>query len=234
MTEPDLADDQASSRPTLLERRRAATELEIALVAVELFTANGVAQTTVEDIAGGAGVSVRTFYRYFRSKQQAVTPLLRAAAAAWQRQLRSRAASAHLAEAGAATAIQAVRAAIRAALESMRTTISAPMADGIRGLLRAARSDAELAEAWDAVNGESERQLRPVLARLAGAPEHTRRVRLLAAIAADAVRIALETWAESGDANTTVAAEAEAVLDALAAGLLAGELEPARAGGAGA
>ncbi|MDP4504939.1 TetR/AcrR family transcriptional regulator [Nonomuraea turcica] len=65
-----------TGRPPLTERRKAATRLEIAREAVRLFTANGVAGTSAEDIAAAAGISSRTLWRYFPSKESCVLPLL--------------------------------------------------------------------------------------------------------------------------------------------------------------
>jgi hypothetical protein len=47
------------------------------------------------------------------------------------------------------------------------------------------------------VNQESEDRLRPVVAALAGPDADPLEVRLAAAAATDAIRIALETWAET-------------------------------------
>lgn len=66
--------------PSLNERRKAATQLDIARAACELFAEHGPDGTTAEDIAHRAGVALRTFYRYFRNKQEAVAPCSRAAA----------------------------------------------------------------------------------------------------------------------------------------------------------
>src|SRR5689334_11486652 len=55
----------------LTERRKAATQLDIARAACALFAEHGPDGTTAEDIARRAGVALRTFYRYFRSKQDA-------------------------------------------------------------------------------------------------------------------------------------------------------------------
>jgi AcrR family transcriptional regulator len=63
-------------RPPLTERRRAATRREIAREAVRLFTGSGVAGTSAEDIAAAAGISIRTLWRYFPSKESCVLPLL--------------------------------------------------------------------------------------------------------------------------------------------------------------
>lgn len=56
----------------LRERRRIETSAEIAEAALNLFEANGVESTTVADIALAAGISARTFFRYFPNKEAAV------------------------------------------------------------------------------------------------------------------------------------------------------------------
>jgi AcrR family transcriptional regulator len=57
---------------SLRERNRARTAEEIERVALALFETRGYAPTTVTDIAGAAGVSVRTFFRYFPAKEDVV------------------------------------------------------------------------------------------------------------------------------------------------------------------
>ncbi len=75
-----MAEKRANSgrtgRPPLSERRKAATRVEIAQEAVRLFTAKGVAATSGEEIAAASGVSTRTLWRYFATKEQCVRPLL--------------------------------------------------------------------------------------------------------------------------------------------------------------
>lgn len=60
----------------LRERRRAATRRDIEIAAADLFEAQGYDPTTVEQIADRAGVSMRTFYRYCRGKDDAIASLL--------------------------------------------------------------------------------------------------------------------------------------------------------------
>ena len=55
----------------LRERRRRQTEREIGDAALDLFEQHGIDGTTVDDIARVAGVSARTFFRYFASKERA-------------------------------------------------------------------------------------------------------------------------------------------------------------------
>jgi AcrR family transcriptional regulator len=58
--------------PTLLERRHQQTRAAIADVAVALFLERGFAETTMDDVADAAGVSRRTAYRHFPSKDDLV------------------------------------------------------------------------------------------------------------------------------------------------------------------
>ncbi|RAG85587.1 TetR family transcriptional regulator [Streptacidiphilus pinicola] len=47
---------------------------ELATAAMELFASQGYEETTVDQIAAAAGVARRTFFRYFRSKEEAIFP----------------------------------------------------------------------------------------------------------------------------------------------------------------
>jgi AcrR family transcriptional regulator len=67
---------ERTGRPPLTERRKAETRMEVARAAVRLFLAKGVAGTSAEEIAAEAGISVRTLWRYFPSKESCVMPLL--------------------------------------------------------------------------------------------------------------------------------------------------------------
>ncbi|MFE2012462.1 TetR/AcrR family transcriptional regulator [Streptomyces sp. NPDC059491] len=176
--------------PSLTERRKAATQLDIARAAAELFTAHGPDGTTAEDIAQRAGVALRTFYRYFRSKQDAVAPLLAGGADRWREQL---------AAAGPETGTGLARVLERSVAASL-TPADEAAAEGLRwtrGLLRAAAEDPALRAVWYRVNQESEERLREVVAGLAGPEADPLEVRLAAAAATDAIRVALESWAET-------------------------------------
>ncbi|MDI3423257.1 TetR/AcrR family transcriptional regulator [Streptomyces luteolus] len=177
---------------SLTERRKAATQLEIAHAAAELFTELGPDATTTEAIAGRAGVGLRTFYRYFRNKQDAVGPLLSVGGEQWRARLAATEPGTPLPEALHAAVEDALTPSDDAAVDGLRQT---------RGLLRAAADDPALRAVWYRVNQESEEQLRPVLATLLGPDAEPLRVRLAAAAATAAIRIGLETWAEREDTD---------------------------------
>jgi AcrR family transcriptional regulator len=58
-------------QPTRRERRRAAVSRDISDSALTLFETRGSAATTVDEIAEMAGISERTFFRYFSRKEDA-------------------------------------------------------------------------------------------------------------------------------------------------------------------
>ncbi|MEV8536916.1 TetR family transcriptional regulator [Streptomyces sp. NPDC051211] len=169
---------------SLTERRKAATQLDIARAACELFAAHGPDGTTAEDIAHRAGVALRTFYRYFRNKQEAVAPLLAGGGDEWR---------ALLAEEHPGTPLS--EALERAVTRSLTGPVA--VAEGLewtRGLLRASVDDPALRAVWYRVNQDSEEDLAPILTRLAGPTADPLRIRLLAAAATDAIRVSLEVW----------------------------------------
>jgi AcrR family transcriptional regulator len=65
--------------PTLRQRNRLAAMQRILATAMNLFDERGYREVTVEDIATAAGVSPRTYYRYFGTKEGLFTTDLHAA-----------------------------------------------------------------------------------------------------------------------------------------------------------
>ena len=61
----------AQARPDAAQAR-----LEVSRLACELFWEKGVAATSGDEIAAAAGLSTRTIWRYFRSKESCVEPVL--------------------------------------------------------------------------------------------------------------------------------------------------------------
>ncbi|MFC9230746.1 TetR/AcrR family transcriptional regulator [Streptomyces decoyicus] len=200
-------------RPSLTERRKAETQLEIARTAAALFTERGTA-VTADDIARASGVALRTFYRYFRTKEDAVAPLLADGVRQW------------IDELGAAPAgpdAPPVRETLERTARRSLTPADEPAAEALRwtrGLLRVMPDDPALRAVWHRVHHDSEEALAPVLARLTGAgPLETR---LAAAAANTAMRIAVEEWAAGDGAPEGAHGPAELVrrcMRALTAGL---------------
>jgi AcrR family transcriptional regulator len=64
-----------TTSPSLRDRRKAETWAALHDAAASLALESGVEQTTVEAIAESAGVSPRTFFNYFRAKEDAILGL---------------------------------------------------------------------------------------------------------------------------------------------------------------
>lgn len=62
--------------PTLAERKRQLVRDELSTAALQLFASHGFDATTIDAIAEAAGVSRRTFFRYFASKEDVIVEFL--------------------------------------------------------------------------------------------------------------------------------------------------------------
>lgn len=76
MTAPstDRATPDVGGAFDLRTRNRDRNRADVARLALELFDRHGFDQVTVDDIAEAAGISRRTFFRYFDTKEDAVLP----------------------------------------------------------------------------------------------------------------------------------------------------------------
>ncbi|XBH20466.1 TetR family transcriptional regulator [Jonesiaceae bacterium BS-20] len=198
---------------SLTQRRRIATQLGIARAAATLFTEHGVDGVTADAIASQAGISLRTFYRYFRTKEDAVAPLLAFGASQWR---------AAIASSGTGDP----RAQISSIMRQVLTPVDEESREGLRwthGLLRAAKADPALRSVWQRVNQDSEVALTRIIGNLVGPRTDPFTVRILAATTTAAMRIAVEHWStldEDPDGSLGIPARlAQESFDQMAAGI---------------
>ncbi|MEV7341456.1 TetR family transcriptional regulator [Streptomyces sp. NPDC093544] len=199
--------------PSLIERRKAATRMEISRAAAGLFMRNGLRATRAEDIARAAGIAPRTFYRYFASKEESLGPLFAAGAEKWAETVRDAPAHLTVPEALHHAVVQTMTPGVGVRAESLQW---------VRSLLRLAEGSPALLRVWGEACHNGERTLAEVLAARtptapeaavppsAGAPAPgsqpaggpsplSLELRLSAALASAAVRVAVEEWAAGDD-----------------------------------
>ncbi|MBP1162973.1 AcrR family transcriptional regulator [Rhodococcus sp. PvR044] len=197
-----MADPGAQAPLPLTERRRLQTQLEIAHCAAELFAARGASAVTAEDIATAAGISLRTFYRYFRTKEEAVTPMLAGGVRDWIHDLARGPRDLPAAEALERSARRALSRTDRAGVDSLRLT---------HELFRAIPGDPGLESVWFRIVHDTEESLVEVLRDLMGPEADPLDVRLMAVAGNTAMRIAIQTWADSDVAAGSDGTPAEIV-----------------------
>ena len=174
----------------LRRRARDAVRAEIAKTAFQLFTERGFDQTTVDDIAVAAGLSRRSFFRYFASKEDAVLGMLNAVGDAIAAELAARPAG------------EPPWASLRRALDVLVTTY---LGDPTVALARFRLIHHTPALRTTLLDKQDrwQRSLSQVLAaRLGVDPAHDLRPELLAAAALAALDVASRRWlASDGHAN---------------------------------
>jgi len=172
------SDIDTAPAPSTSEDKQSQARLRVSRHACELFWERGVAATTGDDIAAAAGLSTRTIWRYFRSKESCVEPVLAlsakrfiALASRWPDDL-------SLADHMAADMVD-------------NPLTERELADEIASLRIATLSATEpaLRTAYLMVHDDMERDFAPVIARRLRLPEGDLTARLFAAAVTAAFRV---------------------------------------------
>ncbi|WP_431032039.1 TetR/AcrR family transcriptional regulator [Streptomyces sp. P6-2-1] len=199
--EPDDADEGGGLRA----RKKLRTRRELRRAATRLYAERGAAQVTVQDICAEVGISPRTFFNYFESKDDAVFGL--------DHRLRQRV----VADLLARPAEQAPLPALREAILTAVPAVVAPDTEFTRrrALLRA---EPELLDRPLRNNRRMEEAVTAALASRTGAAPGDLYPHLVAATALAAMRAALRSWEPHSGAEGLTAA-LERAFGLLAAGL---------------
>jgi TetR/AcrR family transcriptional regulator, regulator of mycofactocin system len=172
-----------SQADSLRERKKALTRGRLEETALRMFLEQGYDQVRLEDICADALVSMRTFFRYFGSKEDLVLGRLRAHLALAERLFDSRPADERLADSVRAVIDQVAEDYVREPereLTRLRLVTTTPALE--TGILN--------------VFAGFERLVRDFAATRMTASRDARHARLLAAATVSAFRIGLEVWVD--------------------------------------
>ncbi|KAF1044964.1 MAG: putative mycofactocin biosynthesis transcriptional regulator MftR [Herbaspirillum frisingense] len=173
--------DSAPPPEGLRERKRRETRRRIAEVAQGLFMAHGYAATTLDDIAAQAGISRRTFFSYFKSKDDIILYWRDADTAALLAEL--------LKTSPDAEPLEAIRDLMVAHIGRF-TTEQMTVVDNLM------RSSESLLARKQAFYAEQEVMLFDALCQVWRHPEHRAKLRIVAMVSVGAMRLALQAWRE--------------------------------------
>lgn len=167
----------------LRERKRRETRDRIAEAGLNLFIKNGYEATTLDAIAEVSGISRRTFFYYFKSKEDILL--------AWQQGLPDAVRAAVLAESSDQRPIHAVR----NALLSLAAQLNSKQAVVIDRILR---SNEQLKASNQAKFLLMERAAFEALCELWPQARRRRALQIVAMVAIGTLRIAIDTWSDDG------------------------------------
>lgn len=163
------------------EKKRRETLERITQTALGLFAANGYEATTLDAIAEAAGISRRTFFHYFRTKEEIL--------AAWQTGLPDAFKSAILAQPDTAPPFEVVCGAHLHLAEHLD-------ADQALVIDRILRSSEQLRAANQAKYLLMEEAAFEALSQLWPQAERRQALRMVAAASVAALRVSIDTWAQ--------------------------------------
>jgi AcrR family transcriptional regulator len=167
-------------RPPVSDRQRQQQRLDISRHAVRLFAEHGVAATSGEQIARAAGVSERTLWRYFRTKESCVEPLLTKMLDAFRAVLRTWPPELELTEH------------LRAAYTPVLDSASGTDVEAVLAAIRMTHDEPALRAAYLMLRERSEDTLADVLAERTGVPADTFDIRMQAAAVNAILKVATD------------------------------------------
>ncbi|MEU6557132.1 helix-turn-helix domain-containing protein [Streptomyces sp. NPDC046915] len=178
-------------RPPVSDAARREQREKISRVAVRLFRDQGVAGTSGLQIAKSAGVSERTLWRLFRSKESCVEPLLSKTLDAFRDVLRTWPAESDLGK--------HLRASYAFLPDDSRADI-----DAVLSVVRMSRDEAGLRAVWLVLQERAEPTFADVLAARFGLSPDSPKVRLAAASMNAALRVVTDdfAWAAASTMDT--------------------------------
>jgi AcrR family transcriptional regulator len=172
------------------DEQRQRQRLDLSRHAVRLFAEQGVAATSGEQIAQAAGVSERTFWRYFPHKESCVEPLLTKMVDAFCVVLRAWPPELEL--------IDHLRAAYSPVLPSSDEDV-----DAVLAVVRLTHGEPALRAAYLVLRERAEDALAEVLARRLGQPPDAIEVRVQAAAMSAVLRVATDDVAQAAVEGVT-------------------------------
>lgn len=175
-------------RPPVSDRQRQRQRLDISRHAVRLFAEQGVAATPGEQIARAAGVSERTLWRYFPSKESCVEPLLTKMIDAFRTVLLAWPSDVDLTEH------------LRAAYQPVLDSPSGEDVEAVLSVVRMTRYEPALRAAYLVLRERSEETFTEVLAERTdstGSPAAALSVRMQAATMNAVLKVATDEFAQA-------------------------------------
>lgn len=176
------------------DEQRQRQRLDISRHAVRLFIEQGVAATSGEQIAQAAGVSERTFWRYFPHKESCVEPVLTKIVDAFCVVLRAWPPELELIDH------------LRQAYSPVVDSASGADVDTVLSVVRLTHGEPALRAAYLVLRERAEDALAEVLAERMGLPPDSIDVRVRAAAASAVLRVATDDVARASTAGITVEA----------------------------
>jgi AcrR family transcriptional regulator len=195
--------ETVSSKPDGLRARKRQETLErIAETGLRLFSRDGYEATTLDAIAEAAGISRRTFFYYFKSKEEILLDWhMRGFSASLRKAV--------LAQPSDKVPVEAVRDALLTLVMGFRT-------QEFIGIDRVLRSSETLKARKQATYGLHEQALHAALVERWPSPDRSTPLRLVAMASLGAMRLAIEDWIQAGG-DQPVDSFLHAAFDGLAA-----------------